>query len=114
MYGSLPRLPGVRFEAQSLPLTEVLPRMDVAVFVGFAASGPLHLPVVVEDPFQFREIFGDDLLAGNQLGEQICTYLGPSVRTFFRNGGRRCWVIRVAACGDKNDRTNQIWPSKDG
>ena len=42
------RLPGVRFEAPPPPLAEVLPRMDVAVFVGFAASGPLHRPVVVE------------------------------------------------------------------
>ena len=23
-------------------------------------------------------------------------YLGPAVRAFFRNGGRRCWVVRVA------------------
>ena len=34
------RLPGFRFEAQSPRLTEALPRMDVVVFVGFAASGP--------------------------------------------------------------------------
>ena len=54
------RLPGFRFEAQSPPLDEVLPRMDVAVFVGFAASGPLHLPVAVEDAAQFAAVFGED------------------------------------------------------
>ena len=35
------RLPGFRFETQAPPLPEVLPRMDIAVFVGFAAAGPL-------------------------------------------------------------------------
>ena len=34
------RLPGIAFEARPPPLDEALPRMDVAVFVGFAASGP--------------------------------------------------------------------------
>ena len=43
------RLPGFRFEAPPAAPAEVLPRMDIAVFVGFAASGPLHTPVKVED-----------------------------------------------------------------
>ena len=43
------RLPGFRFEAQPPPLAEVLPRMDVPVLVGFAAAGPLHVPVPVEE-----------------------------------------------------------------
>lgn len=92
------RLPGVRFEAQPPPLMEVLPRMDVAAFVGFAASGPLHKPVVVEDVAHFAAIFGDDvpLAWDQQHNELVYAYLGPSVRAFFRNGGHRCWVVRVA------------------
>src|SRR5438128_11161976 len=92
------RLPGVRFEAQPPPLMEVLPRMDVAAFVGFAASGPLHKPVVVEDVVHFTAIFGDDvpLAWDQQHNELVYAYLGPAVRAFFRNGGRRCWVVRVA------------------
>ncbi len=92
------RLPGVRFEAQPPPLMEVLPRMDVAAFVGFAASGPLHKPVVVEDVAHFTAIFGDDvpLAWDQQHNELVYAYLGPAVRAFFRNGGRRCWVVRVA------------------
>jgi hypothetical protein len=92
------RLPGLRFEAQPPPLAEKLPRMDVAAFVGFAASGPLHLPVAVEDPAQFEAIFGADapLAWDRARGEQARAHLGPCVRAFFRNGGRRCWVIRVA------------------
>jgi hypothetical protein len=92
------RLPGFRFEAQTPPLDEVLPRMDVAVFVGFAASGPLHLPVAVEDASQFAALFGTDapLAWDARRGETLYARLGPAVRAFFRNGGRRCWVVRVA------------------
>jgi hypothetical protein len=92
------RLPGFRFETQAPPLPEVLPRMDIAVFVGFAASGPLQLPVAVESEAQFTAIFGDDapLAWDFGRGEQLYAYLGPAVRAFFRNQGRRCWVIRVA------------------
>src|SRR5688572_18065841 len=92
------RLPGLRFEAQSPPLADALPRMDVAVFVGFAASGPINQPVVVEDGAQFAEIFGTDAQLGwdSDRGGTVRAYLGPAVRDFFRQGGRRCWIIRVA------------------
>lgn len=101
MSASPRRLPGVKFEVQPPPLAEALPRMDVAVFVGFAASGPLHLPVTVEDSIEFAEVFGEDVpLAWDaQQGEMVRSYLGSTVRAFFRNGGRRCWVIRVAGEG---------------
>ena len=93
------RLPGFRFETQSSPLTDVLPRMDVAVFVGFAAAGPLHRPVAVEDAAQFRAIFGDDIPLAWDQQRNVAMYacLAPTIRAFFRNGGRRCWIVRVAA-----------------
>lgn len=92
------RLPGFQFETQAPPLREVLPRMDIAVFVGFAASGPLQTPVAVESEPQFTAIFGDDAPLAWDLvrGEEIHAHLGPAVRAFFRNGGQRCWIIRVA------------------
>ena len=92
------RLPGFRFETQAPPLPEVLPRMDIAVFVGFAASGPLHTPVAVESEPQFAAIFGQDapLAWDVDRGEEVHAHLGPAVRSFFRNGGERCWIIRVA------------------
>ena len=92
------RLPGFRFETQAPPLPEVLPRMDIAVFVGFAAAGPLQTPVAIESEPQFAAIFGDDApLAWDVVrGEEIHAHLGPAVRAFFRNGGQRCWIIRVA------------------
>lgn len=95
------RLPGIAFTLQPPPLSDVLPRMDVAVFVGFATSGPLDTPVAVEDVVQFTAIFGDDVLLAwdTQQGKPVYAYLAPTVRAFFRNGGKRCWVIRVAGKG---------------
>src|SRR5262245_40377948 len=102
------RLPGFRFETLAPSLGEKLPRMDIAVFVGFAASGPLHMPVAVEDAEGFAAIFGADapLAWDAQRCRQVYTQLGPAVRSFFRNGGRRCWVIRVAS----DDATYNLFP----
>jgi hypothetical protein len=92
-------LPGIRFEAQARPLRDVLPRMDIPVFAGIAASGPLHLPVVIEDVAQLAMIFGGEVELPRPSGvrEPRYAHLAATVREFFRNGGRRCWVIRVAA-----------------
>ena len=91
-------LPGVRFLAEPGPAAGALPPMDVAAFVGFASRGPLHVPVAVEDAAQFRDVFGADLpLAWDGVERRLQhSLLGPSVELFFRNGGRRCWVVRVA------------------
>lgn len=94
-------LPGLRFEAQAPALPEALPRMDVAAFVGFAAAGPIGVPVAVEDPAQLQALFGDDPRLGwdARAGGPGTAHLGPAVRAYFRNGGRRCWVLRVAGAG---------------
>ncbi len=55
------RLPGIRVMSQPAPVAEALPRMDIAVFVGLAASGPVDLPVAVEDAPRFAAIFGADV-----------------------------------------------------
>src|SRR6266436_2798606 len=91
-------LPGIRIDIAAPPPTEVLPRMDIAVFVGFAATGPTHRPVAVESVAQYAAIFGTDppLAWDAERGERLYAYLGACVRAFFSNGGRRCWVIRVA------------------
>jgi tail sheath protein len=92
------RLPGIRFEAQPRPAANVFPRMDIALFAGFAASGPPHVPVPVEDPAQFAAIFGEDCVVARdpKSGKPRYAYLAPAVRAFFRNGGRRCWIVRLA------------------
>jgi len=92
------RLPGVYFETVVPPVTSPLPRMDIAAFVGFAPSGPLDVPVAIEDAGRFLEIYGQDqTLAWDPVaGELVYAQMPPSVRAFFRNGGERCWVVRVA------------------
>ena len=99
------RLPGVRFEAQAPPPAEVLPRMDVAAFVGFAASGPLHVPVAMEDPARLADVFGGDLVLAWDAarGEPVRAHLVPAARAFFRNGGTRCFVVRVAGKGARSN-----------
>jgi hypothetical protein len=92
------RLPGIEIDVAPEAAAETLPRMDVAVLVGFASSGPLHLPVVVESVGQYAGVFGPDApLAWDAVrGERAVAHLGSAVRAFFANGGRRCWVVRVA------------------
>ena len=99
----LRRLPGFEFESR-IPVADELPRMDVAVFAGFAARGPVHVPVPVEDPAAFEAIFGADapLAWDAETGEDVYAQLGPAVRMFFANGGRRCWIIRLAAEAESN------------
>ena len=95
---ALARLPGVTFEAPAPPREDVLPRMDIAAFVGFASSGPIGVPVVVESPRRFRDVFGPDpeLAWDDERGEVRRAHLGGAVEAFFSNGGVRCWVVRTA------------------
>jgi hypothetical protein len=99
------RLPGIYFENVAPPAPALLPRMDIGAFAGFLASGPINQPFVVEDPDRFEEIFGVDLpLAWDRERSEMRMALTPSaVRSFFRDGGRRCWVVRLA----KGALTNQ-------
>lgn len=99
------RLPGIQFDVVAPPADEALVRMDIATFVGFTASGPLHQPVAIEDVPHFHEIFGTDLaIALDPVANQRVFALLPSaVRAFFRNGGRRCWIVRVAGSGARSN-----------
>ena len=89
------RLPGVVVEA-TLPEREAPVRLDVAAFVGFAERGPLHTPVALDDPNGYRTVFGGDLVLAFDDGRPVLARLAAAVRAFFDNGGRRCWVVRVA------------------
>jgi hypothetical protein len=95
------RRPGITFETATPPVPDTLPRMDVAAFVGFASRGPIDRPVPVEDVARFRDVFGPPLELVREVGSdrRRTAHLHRAVEAFFRNGGRRCWVVRVA-----NDR----------
>ena len=91
------RRPGIAFETVAPSVTGGLPRTDIAGFAGFAAAGPPHLPIAIESAAQFRDLFGPDVELGRSAnGAPVSGQLGPVVRAYFRAGGRRCWVVRIA------------------
>jgi hypothetical protein len=63
-------------------------RTDIAGFVGIAVRGPVDTAIPVESFRQFQAQFGTFTGAG---------FLAYTVRAFFENGGRRCWIVRVAS-----------------
>src|SRR5438128_2048072 len=80
--------PGVYFEwLDPRPPSVVPDRTDITGFVGIAVRGPLHQPTKVESWTQFASVFGTHTPQG---------YLAYAVEGFFLNGGRTCWVVRVA------------------
>jgi hypothetical protein len=93
------RTPGVEFQwvdrSQAAPLGR---RTDVAGLMGIAARGPLHTPVRVETWSQFTNVFGGHIPVG---------YLAYAVEGFFANGGKTCWVVRVAD-PDKAERASAV------
>jgi uncharacterized protein len=80
--------PGVYFEhADAVAPSITALRTDIAAFVGIAERGPLHLAVPVQSWRQFQATFG------NFTGSGFLAYI---VKAFFENGGRKCYVVRVA------------------
>jgi hypothetical protein len=91
------RLPGVYFLPPPSTGGGGLPPLDVAAFVGFAERGPLDTPVAITDVNTYRAIFGGETaLAREPGGQTVYGALPISVANFFGNGGRRCFVVRVA------------------
>ena len=112
------RVPGVYFLQSPGVAVSPLPPLDVAAFVGFAERGPLNLPVPIDEPGSFSAVFGGDLplaverrtrtegsspplestgQAGHGAnGKVVYANLPRAVEAFFANGGRRCYVVRVA------------------
>jgi hypothetical protein len=83
--------PGAYIQWQDATSAAIGPlRTDIAGFVGLAERGPLDTPVAVESQRQFEAHFGSFIGGG---------FLAYAVRGFFENGGKRCWIVRVAAAG---------------
>lgn len=90
------RPPGVyreQTEKRFVPLT--LSRSGVPGFVGITRKGPTNVPLRITSFEQFRDVYGR---------LDLDTYLAPAVEGFFLNGGRDCYVIRVAHLQDKGGR----------
>jgi hypothetical protein len=90
------RLPGVVCRTELPPAGEAPLRLDVAGFAGFAERGPLNVPVPLEDFSQYIAVFGGDLMVARDGGRPVYAHLPGAVAAFFDNGGRRCYVVRVA------------------
>jgi hypothetical protein len=91
------RLPGVYFISPPREAPPTLPPLDGAGFVGFAERGPINVPIKIEDLSVYTAVFGGDLvLAREEDGRAVYANLPSAVTAFFANGGRRCWVVRVA------------------
>jgi hypothetical protein len=93
------RRPGITVAAPPEETAGLLPRMDVAGFAGFAATGPVDVPVAITDPARFAGVFGPavELFRDVATGQPVRAYLADAVSAFFAMGGRRCWVVRVTA-----------------
>src|SRR5690242_12797812 len=80
--------PGVYFErADAVAPAITALRTDIAGFVGIAERGSLHQATPVKSWRQFQAAFGGYIGSG---------YLAYAVNAFFENGGRKCYVVRVA------------------
>jgi phage tail sheath protein FI len=80
--------PGVYYEladAGPSPVRGV--RTDIAAFVGIAPRGPLHIPTPMESWRQYQAVFGSFV---------SYAFLAYAVKGFFENGGRLCYIVRVA------------------
>lgn len=93
---------GVRIVDDPTPSGDGMPVMDVPVFIGFAARGPLDRPVAIDSEAGFEAVFGgllDLVQQGDDPAERLVAHLQPAVAAFFAGGGRRCHVIRVVGAG---------------
>ena len=79
--------PGVYFERVDAAPPLVGSRTDIAGFVGLAQRGPMGSSARVDSWPQFQSKFGSFVPWG---------YLAYAVKAFFENGGRTCFVARVA------------------
>ena len=92
------RLPGISIEPVLPDRPSALPRMDVALFAGFAARGPCNIAIAVDSVAAYQSCFGGDLplARDRESRETLFANLPAAVSGFFANGGRRCWVVRIA------------------
>jgi uncharacterized protein len=141
-------MPSLIFQ-QAEPVAEVSPnRADIVCFIGFVArrAGPLpqavknylrdhgwrnldveildddpllDTPVPVESFEAFEQLFAWEQRPAGPNGFAHPTWLGAAVRSFFRQGGARCLIVRVGLPwayevmrDDLSDTEKQAWRSQ--
>lgn len=83
--------------AQPVVGRSALARGDIAVMPGYAARGPVMVPVRLQSVSQFQEVFGPPVPRG---------LLWHSVKGFFECGGQVLYIIRVAEDGARAARAD--------
>lgn len=73
---------------------------STSAFVGVAERGPVNRTTLITNLTEFYAIFGRPLLIREQY------YLGYAVENFFREGGTRCYVVRIAHYSNILDRNS--------
>ncbi len=82
------RVPGVFFEERVREDRSIgLGETGVPAFVGVAERGPLNEPTKVRSMAHYRQIYGSPVPR---------SYLADCVEGFFKNGGKFCFIVRVA------------------
>ena len=82
------KVPGVYFEEDAKINRDVtLGETGIPAFIGVAERGPLNEPVSVESMSQFLKIYGLPVED---------SYLHDAVNGFFSNGGKHCYIVRIA------------------
>ncbi len=84
--------PGVYLEPVRPAPALTAARTDIAGFLGLCERGPLNDPTRVDSWHEFQATFGPCVGWG---------FLAYAVKGFFENGGRTCFVVRIAGstCG---------------
>ncbi|MEO6092082.1 MAG: phage tail sheath C-terminal domain-containing protein [Novosphingobium sp.] len=106
------RLPGIVVEPLPPVWRNALPPMDIAAFAGFAERGPCNRAIAVDSVAAYEACFGGDTILARRPdgGGWARAALPATVRAFFGNGGRRCWVVRLARTAE----TERAWAAAGG
>ena len=79
--------------------------LDETGFVGVCWRGPVQTPVSVASWSQFVDVFGSTTAPD---GRSCPGHLPVAVRTFFDQGGRLAWVVRVAPVQEAEDAAASV------
>lgn len=90
------RPPGVYMERGPGQPTQLgLLPSGIPVFLGLAERGPTASAARITSIEQFHQVFG-------RLPAELGTYLAVAIEGFFLNGGRECYVARIAHLFERN------------
>ena len=67
----------------------------------------LDVPIPIEDWQTFDRLFAWDQRSINNSHEKCFTYLGVAVKSFFEQGGRKCYIVRVDEPAELGDDQKQ-------